>query len=190
MALPGFILSMMVSLWLSADAGVGKPAAAACRTWLAQTVVRVEKLPEQKWRDTIVSAVADSCDALPEALRKAARDVQTIKQGARRDRLLADAAAGVLGSRCSVADPASDAVALATACPMPARPELQLAGAVLKDVRAVDYAVMNALASKLLAAQQYDAYAERLMMDFALSAGLRGEQARKSKQKPGPSRRR
>ena len=72
---------------------------------------------------------------------------------------------------------------------MPSRPELQLSGAILKDIRAVDYVVMNALASKLLAAQQYDAYAERLMMDFALSAGLRGEQALKSKKKHGPGRR-
>src|SRR5687767_3946122 len=100
---------MAFSLWLSADAGAGQPAPAACATWLARTVTRVENLPEQKWRDAIVSAVADSCDALPEELRKAAREVQTVKDRARRDRLLADAAAGVLGSRCAVADPASDA---------------------------------------------------------------------------------
>jgi hypothetical protein len=176
------MLLLALSLALQpADAGAGKPAATGCRDWLAETVTRIEKLPEQKWRDAIIAALADSCDGVPAALKKAARDVRAIKDAARRDRLLGEAAMSVLAPSCAASDPARDALAIAATCPLPARPELQLPRAVLADIRAVDYLVLDALATRLLAAKQYDASAERLMMDFSLSAGLRGEQAKKAK---------
>jgi hypothetical protein len=174
------LLALLLTLQ-STDASAGKPVARGCQTWLTETVTRIEKLPEQKWRDAIIAALADSCDEVPTALKKAARDVRAIKDAARRDRLLGDAAMSVLAPSCAVSDPTSDALAIAAACPMPARPELQFPRAVLGDIRAVDYLVLDALATKLLAAKQYDASAERLMMDFSLSAGLRGEQAKKAK---------
>jgi hypothetical protein len=174
------LLRVLASCAPSADAGAAaKPAPPGCQPWLKQTVTRIEKLPEQKWRDAIVAALADACPDVPEALRKGARDVRTIKEAGRRDRLLADAAASVLGMTCSVTDPMSDSRELAARCPLPARPELQLSSTVLGDVRAVDYLIVDALATRLLAARQYDAHAERLMMDFLLSAGLRGEAAQK-----------
>jgi hypothetical protein len=178
----GTMLFLALSLVLQlTDASAGKPTAKGCQAWLAGTVARIEKLPEQKWRDAIIAALADSCDEVPSALKKAARDVRTIKDAASRDRLLGAAASSVLDPSCAVSDPASDALAIAAACPMPARPELQLPRALLGDIRAVDYLILDALATKLLAAKKYDASAERLMMDFSLSAGLRGERAKEAK---------
>jgi hypothetical protein len=51
----------------------------------------------------------------------------------------------------------------------------------LGDIRAVDYVLLNAMARSLQAAKAYDESAQRLMMDFTLSAGLRGERANRAK---------
>lgn len=153
-----------------------------CQSWREKTVARVEKLPEQKWRDAIVSSLGDApCASLPTELRRVARDIGLRSNTTRADRLLADAASAILGPTCRVPDAASDAVALALACPLPPRLGFRLSDIELGDIRAVDYALLNAMARSLQAAEEYDESAQRLMMDFTLSAGLRGERANKAK---------
>ena len=166
-------------LWLGTAAAHGsRSSGSTCRVWLAKTVARVEKLPEQKWRDAIIAALKeDSCTSIPAELRRAARNARTRNDTTSSDRMLAKAATAVLGPACPVPEPARDARALAASCPLPAQPEFQLSDAVLGDLRAVDYAVVNALAQSLLAVHEYDSSAQRLVMDFILSAGLRGEEA-------------
>ena len=80
-----------------------------------------------------------------------------------------------------------DARRIATVCPLPKQPELQISH-VLGDILAVDYLVLNAIATTLLAGKEYDTSAKRLVMDFALSASLRGERARESKRGAKPHR--
>lgn len=153
-----------------------------CHLWKEETTARVEKLPEQKWRDAIVSSLGVApCASLPTELRRVARDIGLRSNTPRANRLLADAAAAILGPNCRVPDPASDAVALASACPLPPRLGFRLSDIELTDIRAVDYALLNAMAGSLQAAKEYDESAQRLMMDFTLSAGLLGERANKAK---------
>jgi hypothetical protein len=152
-----------------------------CQAWLDQTVAKIERLPEKKWRDAILGEAAHACSAIPEPLRKAALDLRGRKPERERVQLLAQAARVALGPSCPIPDPLADSRALATACPLPKRPELELSDVVLGDIRAVDYAVLNAMARGLIAAKAYEASAQRLMMDFTLSSALLGEQARKRK---------
>lgn len=149
-----------------------------CAVWLAATVKKVEKLPEQRWRDAIIASLEDSCPAVPDPLRAAAAALRTMKGDPERARTIADAATKVLGAACTVKDVTASARTLAATCPMPPRPELALHDVVLGQMRAPDYAVMNALATRLLAANAYDTSAQRLMMDFTLSAALLGEKRR------------
>src|ERR1700759_5412456 len=56
-----------------------KAAPAPCRSWLRETVVRVEKRPETTWRMAILSAfVQQHCLTLPAPLRRA---LQAVRQG-------------------------------------------------------------------------------------------------------------
>jgi len=153
-----------------------------CDPWRERTIARLEKLPEQKWRDAIISSLGDApCASLPTELRRVAREIHLRSNTTRADRLLADAASAVLGPSCRVPDPASDAVALASACPLPPRLGFRLSDIELGDIRAVDYVLLNAMARSLQAAKEYDESGQRLMMDFTLSAGLRGERANQAK---------
>ncbi|MFM2070953.1 MAG: hypothetical protein RLZZ623_1216 [Actinomycetota bacterium] len=168
---------------------VGTSASAVtCDAFLDKALTRMEKSGEQRWRDAVIGIFADApCVSLEGELRTAFRTATAAKDVVRRDHLLAQAASAVLGPACTVQDPTTDARLLATACPLPKQPELQISHE-LRDILAVDYLVLNAIATRLLAGNEYDASAKRLVMDFALSASLRGERARESKR--GAKRRR
>jgi hypothetical protein len=170
-----WILALTTAAAPRADAGAGAP----CAEWAARTVARVEKLPEQRWRDTIVAALAQSCPAIPAELRRAAGEVRGRTDSPASARLVAEATRSTLGAACAVPEPLSDARKLAAACPLPERPELRLHDRVLADLRAVDYAVLATVLRSLLAAREYDQAARRLLMNFTLSAALLGEEARK-----------
>jgi hypothetical protein len=161
------------------EAAANQRASSACSKWISKTNARMTKQSERRWRGTIVDAMGDeSCPAVPEALRDAARAVRRIHDERRRDRVLADAATRVLGAPCAVAEPANDSRALARACPLPAREEFSGIDDALRDIRAVDYVLINALASSLIASDVYDTDARRLMLNFMLSASLLGEKPR------------
>jgi hypothetical protein len=165
-----------------------RPPAATCDAWLAKALTRMEKLPEQKWRDGVIGMLADApCGSLPTELRRALRAATATKDVTQRDQTLITAATAVLGSTCAVQDPTEDARRIATVCPLPKEPELQISHA-LGDVLAVDYLVLNAIATTLLAGKEYNTSAKRLVMDFALSASLRGERVRESKRGAKPHR--
>jgi len=85
------------------------------------------------------------------------------------DQTLITAATAILGPTCTIHDPTEDARRIATVCPLPKQPELQISH-VLGDILAVDYLVLNAIATTLLAGKEHDTSAKRLVMDFALSA--------------------
>jgi hypothetical protein len=170
------ICPVPVAVTAASDEGI------TCHPWRARTIARLERLPEQKWRDAIISSLGDApCASLPTELRRAARAIRLRSNTTRADRLLADAASAILGPSCRVPDPASDAVALAPACPLPLGLGFRLSDIELGDIRAVDYVLLNAMASSLQAAKEYDESGQRLMMDFTLSAGLRGERAKQAK---------
>jgi len=166
---------------VGSQAGASAPAA-TCDAFLGQAITRMEERGEQRWRDAVIEILADApCSSLAGELRTAFRVATATKDVVRRDQLLAKAASGVLGPACTVQDPTTDALLLATACPLPKQPEFQISHE-LRDIFAVDYLVLNAIATRLLAGNEYDAAAKRLVMDFTLSASLRGERARESKQ--------
>ncbi len=156
-----------------------RPAASPCSKWLNKTNDKTAKLGEQRWRNTIVAALGEgSCASVPEALRDASREASRVREAWRRDRLLADAAAKVLGPSCTVVDPANDSRDLAKVCPLPVKEEFSGLESVFRDIRAVDYVLVNALATSLIASDAYDAAARRLMLNFLLSATLLGEKPR------------
>lgn len=178
-ALSGSILAI-ASLILLPWSVVAKPAGRAtgnpCSKWLNKTVETMKRLPERKWRDAIIKALGEgTCPPVPEALRIASREVGRIRDVPRRDRVLADAATSVLGPKCTVPNPWEDSRSLAKVCPLPTREEFGLPESVFRDIRAVDYALIDALATSLLSSQAYDQVAQRLMLNFLLSATLLGE---------------
>lgn len=156
-----------------------RPAPSACSKWLSKTNARMAKLGEWRWRTTIIDALGEGrCPAVPQALRDAARAVRQVRDEHRRDRLLADAAATVLGAPCTVVDPANDSRTLARVCPLPRKEEFSGIDSAFRDIRAVDYLLINALATSLIASESYDTEARRLMLNFMLSATLLGEKPR------------
>lgn len=150
-----------------------------CAKWLSKTNAKMTKLGEQRWRGTIVDALGDgSCPAVPEALRDAARAVRSMRDERRRNRTLADAATRILGAPCTVVDPANDSRTLAGACPLPRKEEFSGIDSAFRDIREVDYVLINALATSLIASGSYDTEARRLMLNVMLSATLLGEKPR------------
>lgn len=181
LALGCFPVFLVLLVFLGAPAaGAGSPVA-TCDAWLGKSLTRMEKRGEQKWRDAVIGMLADApCGSLPVELRTAFRAGTATKDPDRRDHLLAEAASRVLGPKCAVQDPMNDARPIAAACPLPDQPELRISHA-LRDILAVDYLVLNAIATSFLAGNEYGESAKRLVMDFALSASLRGERVRESK---------
>ena len=171
---------------LPVHAGSEKPAP-TCSAWAARTVHGADNLPEQKWRDVTIKALAEPCIAIPGQLRHAAVQVRAVKELSQRARILANAAAAILGDGCSVTEPLADARKLASTCPLPPNLGFRLDEPMLMDIRAVDYAVLNAILRSLKTANQYDESAERMILNFALSAQIFGEDFRKREDRRGPS---
>jgi hypothetical protein len=133
--------------------------------------------------------LAESCIAIPDQLRHAAVQVRAVKEPSQRARILANAATAILGDGCSVTEPLADARKLASTCPLPPNLGFRLDGPMLMDIRAVDYVVLNAILRSLKTANQYDESAERMVLNFALSAQIFGEDFRKREgRRAGPPR--
>lgn len=109
--------------------------------------------------------------------------VRGLKTPTQRAQILADAATVVLGPACAVPQPLDDARALAVACPLPPNVAFKVDESVLLDLRAVDYALLNAMLKSLMGAHEYDEEAQRVMLNFTLSAQILGESARLREQK-------
>ncbi len=181
------IVSLSLSSQVVASPLAGQSTASPCAAWLNKTVAKMKKLPEGRWRDAIVAALGEgSCSAVPEALRNASREAGRSRKPSHRDRLLTDAAVTILGPACAVPDPSQDSRSLARVCPLPAREEFALPDSVFRDIRAVDYALIDSLATSLLSAKAYDAVAQRLMLNFLLSATLLGEHRNGEGARPSP----
>ena len=170
----------------SSPAGV----APTCHAWAAATTRGADKLGEQAWRDFTIKALAKSCSAIPEQLRRAAVQIRGVKDPIERARILATAASATLGEGCAVAEPLADARKVAGTCPLPSNlPShfpYRLAEAELKDIRAVDYAIINAILRALTAANQFDESAQRVVLNFTLSAQITGEDFREREEHRNP----
>ena len=161
----------------------------SCNAWLTRTARGADKRSEMQWRDWTISALADSCNAIPEGLRDAAVQVRSVKDRAERARILAKAAMVVLGEACTIPEPLADARKLAAACPLPPNLRFRLDDSMLSDIRAVDYGLLNAMLRALIGANEFGEEAERVMLNFTLSAQILGEDARireRRKGKPHP----
>jgi hypothetical protein len=172
------IVALLFALLPAVGAGgQGRPARGevSCRSWMARTLADADRIPEQRWRDTIVASLERSCAAIPAVLRQASARTRTTHDAMERGRILAVASETVLGRGCVTRQPLADARAIAAICPLPDRPELRLQASVLVDIRAVDYLVVNAVVRSLIEAGEYGAEGERLFLYFTLSAALQGE---------------
>jgi hypothetical protein len=182
MALLGLSSTGSASVGSAELTGVEPAAEPFFARWVEQTLSVVGRARERNWRDQIISALANArCPSVPLPLRNAAAQVRRHEDEPQSDRVLADAAATVLGPACVVSDVESTSQVLEVKCPLPARAGLELPGSVFGDVLVADYLVLNALATSFVARDEFDAKAKRLVMDFLLSAGLRGEHARETR---------
>jgi hypothetical protein len=162
-------------------------AAPTCHAWAAATARGADKLGEQAWRDFTIKALAQSCSAIPEQLRRAAVQIRGVKDPSGRARILATAASATLGEGCAVAEPLADARKVASTCPLPsnlpANFPYRLGEAELTEIRAVDYAIINAMLRSFTAANQFDESAERVILNFTLSAQITGEDFREREER-------
>jgi len=150
----------------------------SCAEWLARVSRGAERQPQNRRRDWMVEALAGACTGIRVELRDASVRVRTAKIPLHRGEILAAAAAAVLGPACAVPEPLADAQKLAATCPLPPTVRLSFHPSELSGMRAVDYALLNALLKSLIDARQYDQEAERVALEFALSAQLQGEAER------------
>lgn len=97
-----------------------------------------------------------------------------MKDRARRAQILAKGALVVLGTTCPIPEPLADARKLAAACPLPPNLRFRLDDSMLSDIRAVDYGLLNAILKALIGASEYGDAAERVMLNFTLSAQILG----------------
>jgi len=159
-----------------------------CGLWSARTARGADKRSVAQWRDWTIMALADACDAIPVRLREAASRVRTIKDSRQQAEVLSGATTAILGPGCDVTDPLDDSRRLAKTCPLPPDLRFRLDEPTLSDIRAVDYAVLNAMLRALISANKFDEEAERVMLNFALSAQVLGEQNNSRGKPPAPSR--
>ena len=167
-------------------AGSGPTGAApTCHAWALATR-RANVKAGNGSRDVIIKALAQACSAIPEQLRRAAGEVQGVKDPAERARLLATAASAVLGEGCAVPDPLVDARKVARTCPLPPpRPELPdpLDEEELMQLGAVDYLILNVMERSLIAAGQLDEPAKFLILEFTLSAEILRERSQRREER-------
>src|SRR5262245_1930137 len=100
------IVSLFLSSQVLASQHVCRSTPNPCAAWLNKTVAKMKKLPERRWRDTIVAALGEeACSAVPNVLRNGSREASRSRDPSHQDRLLTDAATTVLGPACAVPDP-------------------------------------------------------------------------------------
>ena len=138
--------------------GASRPAP-TCHAWAAATRRTNINVDENARRDATIKALARACNVIPEQVRRAAGEVQRIKDPREGARILATAASQVLGEGCAVAEPLADARNVASTCPLPPPPSelpYRLEKAELMQLGAVDYLILNVMLRSLIAANQFD----------------------------------
>jgi hypothetical protein len=153
----------------------------SCSAWTSRILRDDDAGNQRTWRDVTIRSLAQACDAVPETIRTAAARANGTKDAYEQFRILAAAATASLGGRCSIADPVADARQLAKACPPPKGLRFRLDESVLTDIRAVDYGVLLVLLQSLMSAGEYNDAAERVVLNFTLSAQFFGEDFRKGR---------
>ncbi len=161
--------------------GASRPAP-TCHAWAAATRHANVKVGENARRDVTIRALARACNVIPEQLRRAAGEVQRVKDPKEGARILATAASEVLGAGCAVTEPLADARNVASMCPLPPPPSdfpYRLEQQELMQLGAVDYLILNVMMRSLIAANQFDESAQLVILDFTLSAEINREDSQK-----------
>jgi hypothetical protein len=160
----------------------------SCAAWVSRVLRENDRGNERTWRDQTVHSLGNSCDAIPEALRTAATRASATKEVAEKARILALGATSSLDKRCAVENPLADARGIAQNCPLPPGLRFRFDDSILMDLRAVDYGILVTMLKSLIAAGEFNEPAQRLVLNFALSAQILGEDYRlkQSKQKRPP----
>jgi hypothetical protein len=157
-----------------------------CHAWAAATRRASVKVGENARRDVTIKALARACNVIPEQLRRAAGEVQKVKDPREGARILATAASEVLGEGCAVDEPLADARNLASTCPLPPPPSdfpYRLEQGELMQLGAVDYLILNVMLRSLIAANQFDESAQLVVLDFTLSAEINREDSQKREER-------
>lgn len=184
------VLSCAAILLIAPFASYARPKSKtlpSCGAWLMRIAKGADARTERQWRDWTISTLAESCSAIPADLRQAAAQARGLKDLAQRAQVLAKAAMVVLGKACPIPEPLADARQLAAVCPLPPNLRFRLDESMLSDIRAVDYALLNAMLKALIGADQFDEAAERVMLNFTLSAQILGEDARTQEERKAKS---
>ena len=164
--------------------GASRPAP-TCHAWAAATRRTNINVDENARRDATIKALARACNVIPEQVRRAAGEVQRIKDPRGR----ADPRHGRIPGawrrvrRC--AEPLADARNVASTCPLPPPSELpyRLEKAELMQLGAVDYLILNVMLRSLIAANQFDEAAQLVILDFTLSAEINREDSQKREER-------
>ena len=123
-------------------------------------------------RDLVISATANACAGVSNALQAAAAGYVKARSEKTKAQLLANGAAAVLKENCvncAVVDPVARADTLVTKCPL-AGPGDKAHPDVLRRMRAADYVFLNALITSLVASGEYDERAYRLVLQFIIAS--------------------
>jgi len=155
-----------------------------CKTWVEQTLHGVEKIPMMRRRDYIVDRLAEACEAIPLAIRRAAEPRPGVRRVDRLDRVK-EAAQRIASQTCTPPGAARNASEVVASCPLGTK--LTVASAALDDMSAADYFVLLIINRSLSQSGAYDESTEILLRDFSLSAALRGEQERHSRSRTDKS---
>lgn len=150
-------------------------AAPTCHAWVEATHRANEKAAEKEYREITIKALAQACSAIPEQVRRAAGQIQRMKDATERAAILGAAASAALGEGCPFTDPLANAFTVSRTCPLPPLPSTfryRLDDGVLLRIGAVDYLIINVMLRSLLAGNQLDESAQYLILEFTLSAQL------------------
>jgi len=158
-------------------AAASAPASAAptCHAWVAATRRANEQVGEKASREITIKALARSCSAIPEQVRRAAGQIQGMKDPTERAAILGAAASAALGAGCPFTDPLANALTVSRTCPLPRLPSTfpyRLDEGELLRLGAVDYLMINVMLRSLLVGNQLEESAQYLILEFTLSAQL------------------
>lgn len=180
----GLATFLTLSMFQAVGMADGRQDAASpvCGTWLKRTLKAVEASSTLRHRDAVIRAVAHACGGVPEVLRAAAASYKKARTEKTKAWILADASTVVLQRACSASDPLGTAEKLVAECPLPG-PGEKAHPAVLGRMRAADYLFLNALMTSLIAANEYDDTAYRIVLEFIVSSAQSGEERKATTRK-------